>query len=557
LARIKTDGTSVIIQDKRVNIWETIADDKVTSIEIKDNPCIGVESAQYNNYYAPQDRNIVRISWGVRTDSWSIDSTNNAVIFNTAIGGKYKSVNDFVNGDLTGGRLYFPNGKYRRILSTLKQGSAINFALDVLDINDVSADGGETFIQGNMCAVPDCEEVEILFTPNPEDNRGAFEESFVFPVNELLARMDVLVYGDPFVLYNVKYRYKCFEEYTEYKAFPSDAVGYLNELSYDPNGNPKATEDLVKYPYTSDNSAGYIKLLNSPDSLRKFKDKVDKGDIIGVEEITNLSSTTIYDLIVGQNKNYIYISGNIGLSNDVYFNLHTAEAKDGNEFRIHINCASLNLTNYFIYIVENYASANERQIKKIFIGDVYQMLNKDGGIIFTLKFKSQNPNISNSGWVMSQNYELGATGEVKTVDGFIVDLFDDAGMGKVMGLYGYALMDGRNSMPNIKQKFLVAADPATSGYNEKQTGGAAKVALTTGQLPNFSLKIANSDGSDDDIDVNNSLAHRSDGRGNNNYTLSGTATEPTFGNTSSIGNNEEHENLPPYYAIIYAKKKGW
>jgi hypothetical protein len=87
----------------------------------------------------------VKLAWGFRSDSWNIDTSNNIVTFNNGLGGKYKTVNDFQNGDLVGGRLYTPIRKIPAgSFLQLKQGSAIQFGLDVLDVNNFSPDGGTT-----------------------------------------------------------------------------------------------------------------------------------------------------------------------------------------------------------------------------------------------------------------------------------------------------------------------------------------------------------------------------------------------------------------------------
>jgi hypothetical protein len=102
IARVKATDSTVIIQDKRSEYWETKGSGINLEIDRKDNPCIGIESVQFNDSYSSSDRNIVKLSWGFRSDNFSIDSSNNIVTFNSGLGGKYKSVNDFQNGDLVG-----------------------------------------------------------------------------------------------------------------------------------------------------------------------------------------------------------------------------------------------------------------------------------------------------------------------------------------------------------------------------------------------------------------------------------------------------------------------
>jgi hypothetical protein len=96
----------------------------------------------------------------MRSNNWSVDSSNNIVTINSGTGGKFKTVNDFTTGDFNGYAFYTPTGKKRNVLASVKQGSAINLTLDVLDVDDFSTDGGTTLIPDYVNVVPDAEEVE-------------------------------------------------------------------------------------------------------------------------------------------------------------------------------------------------------------------------------------------------------------------------------------------------------------------------------------------------------------------------------------------------------------
>jgi hypothetical protein len=206
------------------------------------------------------------------------------------------------------------------------------------------------------------------------------------------------VYKDPSVLYNVKYRYKSFKEFTQYKAIPNDTnIGYYTEASFDNSGNLKVVGQQVLYPYTTHAINGFIQLNISPNAISKFRAKVDKGDIIGVTSYNSFDNLTVVDLIVGQAKNYIYINGAIVLPNDIIFNMSTDGAVEGNEFRIHLNCTSITLGTFALSIVQNYGTLGAATIKNIVAKDLYQMVNQDGGIVFDMVYKGDK-------WVMYQNY---------------------------------------------------------------------------------------------------------------------------------------------------------
>jgi len=100
LARIKIIGADVIIQDKRIEWWESQG--KISNLEIDTsiNPLIGIESVKWQNLLSPSDMNQVFIAWGMRSQNWAVDSSKNIVtLFGSATGGVFKTTDDFTNGD--------------------------------------------------------------------------------------------------------------------------------------------------------------------------------------------------------------------------------------------------------------------------------------------------------------------------------------------------------------------------------------------------------------------------------------------------------------------------
>lgn len=551
LARVKVSDGTVIIQDKRLEYWETKGSSLNIEIDRNVNPLIGVESVQWDHGFTPSDKNVVKVGWGLRSDNWAIDSSNNIITFNSGLGGKYKTVNDFVNGDLVGGRLYTPSGKYRRIVNSVKQGSAVNFSLDVLDVNDFSNDGGTTFISGFVLAAPDCDSVEIQFTPNPADNTSAFKQEFVFPVNELVGRCDVLVYKDPSVLYNVKYRYKTVKEFTEYIPLPSDEnVGYYTESSFDDNGNLRPIDQVTTYTYTSHVTNGYIQLIISAFAYSKFKSKIDKGDIIGVTPITSFTGISNISLTVGTSKNYVFVSGTPALDNDVIFNLKGLQ--EGNEFRIHFDCTSLNLNGKNIYIVQDKDLVTEKTLKVIRTGDIYQMKNTSGGIVFTCKFKGNE-------WVMYQNYDLGRPYEFIDIDGVPDDLFDNTtGLGKVMGLYGYVICDQNRTVdginvPDLKERFLIGQNEAKAEFNVGEEGGNNEVTLTDDNMTHKHNVLGITGGDNNDNNNQKRFAGGDKNESETSFHFTNTEGVVPLGNIDGVTRTPV-VILPKYYAVIKAKK---
>lgn len=106
---------------------------------------------------------------------------------------------------------------------------------------------------------------------------------------------------------------------------------------------------------------------------------------------------------------------------------------------------------------------------------------------------------------------------------------------------GYALCNGQTVnqrvTPDLRGRFIVGAGGTPGTYNVNDTGGANTVTLTIAQMPAHSHKSGNI--------VSNPGTRIFNGLG---------AERMTSGNTytgESIGNNQPHENRPPYYALAY------
>lgn len=559
LARVKIQDEDVVIQDKRIEFWETKGSNLSFEVELKENPLIGIEAIKWQNILSPADFNSVYIAWGMRSQNWAIDSSKNIItFFGSATGGKFKTVDDFTDGDFDGWRVYSANGNFSRVISSLKQGQAINLVLDVLDVDNFSSDGGLTFNnQGEFAdwvlVVPDCEEIEIQFTPNKllENNNTGI--SYCFPINEFIGRCDVQVYKNPTVLFNVKYRYKTEKSYTQFKTLPEDRVGYYLEQSFDTNGNLRIEEDRRFYPYSPKQNEGYIQLTISPNAYSILIDLIYKGDIIGVHTIETFEKIQIYELQVGRDKRYQYIVNNITLTDDLYISLSSKNAQEGNEFRIHFNCNSIYLNEKKIYIIRDYTGGSPVVMKEITQSDIYMMYNTPGGIVFDCVFSDRGT------WeVVYQNYSMLPPGEIIMIDGVIPNLFNANGWGKVEGLIGYAICNGANDTPDLRDRFVVGAG---GGYNVGDKGGENAVSLTSSQIPPhwhwmFSIRPDGNNGWEGDVGPDDYVKRKTrNGTNSNNYDLSKYSGAPTVGRTSTGGGgNEAHENRPPYYALIYAKR---
>ena len=102
---------------------------------------------------------------------------------------------------------------------------------------------------------------------------------------------------------------------------------------------------------------------------------------------------------------------------------------------------------------------------------------------------------------------------------------------------GWAICDGSNGTPDLRDRFIVGAG---SAYSIGNTGGANSVTLTLDQIPPHTHTWDRQD-----VSINN--GYRPWPANNNDCSRS---TQ----NTGSAGGGQSHENRPPYYALCYIMK---
>lgn len=109
---------------------------------------------------------------------------------------------------------------------------------------------------------------------------------------------------------------------------------------------------------------------------------------------------------------------------------------------------------------------------------------------------------------------------------------------------GWALCDGGNGTPNLRDRFIVGAG---SSYGVGATGGEAMVTLSVAQMPSHN----HTNGIFDRL-----MTQRSDGA-NTTDGADRTVGEPDILTSATIqpaGGNQAHENRPPFYALAYIMK---
>ena len=156
---------------------------------------------------------------------------------------------------------------------------------------------------------------------------------------------------------------------------------------------------------------------------------------------------------------------------------------------------------------------------------------------------------------------------------------------------GWAICNGQNGTPDLRDRFIVGAG---SAYSVNNTGGANSVTLTESQIPSHNHSFSGSSSHSHTINnhthsfsgsnthnhgytfLNQNVSH---GGGSSAYgrtttgattdnatiTISGTTGNPSdrgtnsqtvsiSGNTGNKGGGNSHENRPPYYALMFIMK---
>lgn len=106
------------------------------------------------------------------------------------------------------------------------------------------------------------------------------------------------------------------------------------------------------------------------------------------------------------------------------------------------------------------------------------------------------------------------------------------------------LCDGTNGTPDLRNRFIYGGD----GTNNGATGGEASHKLTEAELPVFTPSIRTSR-----VDSNpnsNILWHRD----RNSVACGSDNPEMRSDPFQSIGGNQPHNNMPPYYVLAWIMK---
>ena len=176
--------------------------------------------------------------------------------------------------------------------------------------------------------------------------------------------------------------------------------------------------------------------------------------------------------------------------------------------------------------------------------------------------------------------KLEVSGEVKVSGDLTAGSFTGNGMAPMGSIVmwsgsissiptGWALCDGNNGTPNLKDRFIVSVG---NTYSVGNTGGANSVSLTFNQIPSHNhTGSTNSDGNHYHKVVRNqtdnggsrSIAWYSDEGNYEEYDLFSHSNTANWGKTNSTGNHshsfttsntgggQSHENRPEFYALAF------
>lgn len=415
LARVKNNGSSLIIQDKRTQIWQVKADFFANNLNQSAIPNFGIEKVKFNDQFSPLDKNIIYLSWAFRSSNYSVNSNLNILTIIGGQGGKYKKVTDFNNGNFNGYRVYTSDGTYAIIKTSILTGGQINCTLDVLNIDKYSNDGGTTFTNAEVVITPDAEEIEITFIAQEDESASNIhigedqlsDQKFVFPINTNLAKVELLVYDNPRCNYEITYRLKHIDQYGKLFTMPADTnFGYYTEIAFDVTGNYLPI--VQSNNYAQNLAAGYIVIYSSnilvltinPNAFSLEIAKIDIGDLPGVDYIALANANPLIDLYVGTNRQYeVFTGSDLVLSADMFINLRKtlknifgATVKNGVSFYLHFR-QSISLSTFNLRIVEDFVNPTPgfyTELKKFTIADTNFIINSEQGLFIKATFDGTN-----------------------------------------------------------------------------------------------------------------------------------------------------------------------
>lgn len=116
---------------------------------------------------------------------------------------------------------------------------------------------------------------------------------------------------------------------------------------------------------------------------------------------------------------------------------------------------------------------------------------------------------------------------------------------------------GRDNMNGTAASRLSSTHFGANGQSLGQSGGAESHTLTSAQMPSHSHYVANTDATTSGtpgVSGSQAVVIANDFGSSKNYTLHGTSTAATVGQSSSTGSGSAHSNMPPTFILNYIIK---
>ena len=251
-------------------------------------------------------------------------------------------------------------------------------------------------------------------------------------------------------------------------------------------------------------------------------------DMVTRAMVTSYLPNTVYKLFgcvnTGTSTDYVISSGAVFYNGEVYLVDASSFSVAGGNTAI----ASLAAISYFTdptadpVTFTDGVARNIHQIKKVALaGGV-----SNTGISDYINFKRPNKGKSPKGSCIPY-FPAGGT-----LSNFT------SGLGTVGDVIGWAICDGNNGTQNLKGMFIAGQDPAQAEFNTiGGTGGEKAHLLTIAEMPAHTHAMNQADS------VTGGTIPNTIGRGG--------VTSPNGINTGSAGGGGAHNNLPPYFVMVY------
>ena len=172
--------------------------------------------------------------------------------------------------------------------------------------------------------------------------------------------------------------------------------------------------------------------------------------------------------------------------------------------------------------------------------------------------KKENYTIANGPNNMVLTDEQGNLSSIQFPKGMIIAWKPSAGVPTTDPPSGWAICDGSDNTPDLRGRFLLGANPNGSKNNSytvrevEQSGGSETHTLTTSELPAHTHTIG---------EATNGILLGDDGRAPRGALIpwgasGGDAGVSKWANAKvdSVGAGAPHNNMPPFYSVIYIMK---